>query len=612
MLIRHPGRICKLLLMVGVWALSPVAQAQYTLNSKLPVPNEIAEQGFSVALSSDGNTGLVGGPQDNNGQGAAWVWTNDGGTWILTGGSKLVATDNVGAAQQGHSVALSADGNTALVGGPFDLGSPPLFQNGAAWVFTRNSAGFWDSGTKLFGAFATGGARQGWSVALSADGNTALIGGDEDNGGVGAVWVFTRSGTAWPQQRNPLRAPDAVGAASQGQAVALSADGNTALIGGSADSGGAGAAWVWTRAAGVWSEQAKLPYGSGAMGSPVAQGFSVALSADGNTALVGGDQDNGGVGAVWVYTRSGTTWSQQGIPLRASNAMGAAGQGSAVSLSADGNLAVIGGPDDSGDAGAAWVWTRLGGGLWIQLQKLVGSGAIGNAGQGTSVALSAGNGARLFVGGPFDNGSAPGLDVGAVWAFDMTYTADGPFKVMYTSNLTIGDSVINMTNTGANGAGLGSGSTASVTGALCANVYVYNPDEEIVSCCSCPVTPNGLVALSAKQDLINNPLTPATPTNIVIKLLATAPVAGSCANSALLAGTLTMVPGLVAWGTHLHANTSAAAGTYQVTETGFTPATLSAAEEARLAYSCSVVANVGSGFGVCNSCRLGGLGQVRE
>jgi hypothetical protein len=191
-------------------------------------------------------------------------------------------------------------------------------------------------------------------------------------------------------------------------------------------------------------------------------------------------------------------------------------------------------------------------------------------------------------------------------------TADSPYQVHYASNLTHGDSVINITNTGAHGAGLGSGTSASVTGAICVNVYAYDPSEEVVSCCSCPVTPNGLVSLSAVSDLINNPLTRGNPTSIVIKLLATAPVGGSCNNSALLSGTPTLVPGMAAWGTTLHANTSAAAGTYAVTETAFTPSTLSAQEEARLAYGCGVVANVGSGFGVCNSCRLGGLGAAKQ
>jgi hypothetical protein len=69
---------------------------------------------------------------------------------------------------------------------------------------------------------------------------------------------------------------------------------------------------------------------------------------------------------------------------------------------------------------------------------------------------------------------------------------------------------------------------------------------------------------------------------------------------------------MLAWGTTLTANTSAAAGTYAVIPTVVKPATLSAGEQARLAYGCGVVANVGSGFGVCNSCRLGGLGAVAQ
>jgi hypothetical protein len=210
-------------------------------------------------------------------------------------------------------------------------------------------------------------------------------------------------------------------------------------------------------------------------------------------------------------------------------------------------------------------------------------------------------------------------------------TADAPYQVRYASNLAIGDSVINITNTGAAVGGgpgigvsamppgLGSGTSASVTGAICVNVYVYDPSEEVVSCCSCPVTPNGLVSLSARNDLINNPLTRGIPTSIVIKLLATVPVSGSCNNSALLAGTPTLAPGMAAWGTTVHANptsgptlASVAAGTNAITETAFTPANLSGGELARLAYSCGVVANVGSGFGVCNSCRLGGLGAAKQ
>src|SRR5260370_305386 len=86
-------------------------------------------------------------------------------------------------------------------------------------------------------------------------------------------------------------------APQMGTSVALSADGNTALVGGFKDNGGAGAAWVWTRSGGVWTQQGPKLVGTGAVGAD--QGSSVALSADGNTALVGGSGDNGGVGAAW-------------------------------------------------------------------------------------------------------------------------------------------------------------------------------------------------------------------------------------------------------------------------------------------------------------------------
>jgi len=187
---------------------------------------------------------------------------------------------------------------------------------------------------------------------------------------------------------------------------------------------------------------------------------------------------------------------------------------------------------------------------------------------------------------------------------------DTPFQVRYASNLSVGDSVVNISNSGAGGASLQSGTTASITGALCANVYAFTPDEQLVSCCSCPVTPNGLVSLSAKNDLASNTLTPAVPTALVIKLLATVPVAGSCTNSAAAVTTATLAPGMLAWGTTIHA--TPVAGTYGVTETAFSPATLSAGELSRIGNLCNFILANGSGFGVCRSCRLGGLGAAAK
>src|SRR5580704_11954419 len=88
-------------------------------------------------------------------------------------------------------------------------------------------------------------------------------------------------------------------------------------------------------------------------------------------------------------------------------------------------------------------------------------------------------------------------------------TADSPFQVRYAANLNVGDSVVDITNTGATGNN------------ICVNVYTFAPDEQEISCCTCQVTPDGLASLSVKNSLINNTLTGVVPTAVVIKLVAT-------------------------------------------------------------------------------------------
>jgi hypothetical protein len=106
-------------------------------------------------------------------------------------------------------------------------------------------ASFIQQGAKLVGTGAVGAALDGYSVAVSADGNTAVVGGAADDGGAGAAWVYTRSGGVWTQQGAKLVGTGAVGSAIQGSSVAVSADGNTAVVGGAADDGDAGATWVF-------------------------------------------------------------------------------------------------------------------------------------------------------------------------------------------------------------------------------------------------------------------------------------------------------------------------------------------------------------------------------
>jgi hypothetical protein len=181
----------------------------------------------------------------------------------------------------------------------------------------------------------------------------------------GAAWVYTRNGSVWSQQGNKLVGAGAVGTANQGASVALSVDGNTGVVGGPSDNSGAGAAWVYTRSNGVWTQQGDKLVGAGAVGPDVVQGSSVALSADGNTTVLGGPGDNPGpsgtglaIGAVWVYIRNGGAWSQQGNKLVGGGAVGYANQGFSVAVSADSNTTILGGPNDGSLVGAAWVFVR--------------------------------------------------------------------------------------------------------------------------------------------------------------------------------------------------------------------------------------------------------------
>lgn len=360
-------------------------------------------QGGSVALSSDGSTALIGGHGPDGAAGAAWVLTRRGRTWRQQ--AKLVGSGAIGGAEQGWNVALSGDGNTALVDGPADNSGV-----GAVWVFIRTGM-IWRQQVKLAGAGAVSTPVQYRrdAVALSRDGRTALIDGIDHV--TGAAWVFIRSGKSWRRQA-ALTGIGAIGVTVDRWGVALSGDGNTALLGRPGDNGGAGVVWVFTRARRTWSRKAKL-VGSGAV-NPAAQGSSTALSANGNTALVGGLADNNAAGAAWVFTRSGRTWRQQGSKLVGTGAGGApagAWQGWSAALSSDGNTALVGAPGDDYYAGAAWVFTRSRT-TWTQAgSKLVGVGGTPDASQGSSVALS-GDGNTSLLGGPEDN-----VGTGAAWVF---------------------------------------------------------------------------------------------------------------------------------------------------------------------------------------------------
>src|SRR5580704_14588703 len=97
-------------------------------------------------------------------------------------------------------------------------------------------------------------------------------------------------------------------------------------------------------------------------------------------------------------------------------------------------------------------------------------------------------------------------------------TADSPFQVRYAANLTVGESYINIVNTGANGAALLGPGFGTASGNICVNVYAFAPDEQEISCCSCLLTPNSVANLGVTRDLTSNTATSTIPTSVVIKL----------------------------------------------------------------------------------------------
>jgi hypothetical protein len=372
--------------------------------------------GYSCALSSDGTTAIVGQPYDDNAKGtnagSAVVFIRSGTTWT----EQAVLTYSAGAANDtlGFSVDLSSDGNTAICGVPSD--NPSGSSSGSAVVFTRSGV-TWTQQAVLTYSSGASSDLFGYSVALSGDGNTAICGAlldDPSGSNSGSAIVFTRSGVTWTEQATLTHSVGAAGA-NFGTSVDLSSNGNTAIVGAPNDSllgSTRGSAVVFIRSGVTWTEQATLRYSAATNGDSL--GVSVALSSDGNTAIAGAPYaDPGGLasaGVVVVFTRSGATWKEQ-------SALTYSGKdyndkfGYSVSLSGNGDVVISGTPGTPGtNAGAAVMFARNNG-LWNQQSAL--SYLSGSSGDylGWSVALSTDSNVAI-AGAP-----GVGLDVGGAAIF---------------------------------------------------------------------------------------------------------------------------------------------------------------------------------------------------
>ena len=363
--------------------------------------------GWSVALSSDGSTALVGAPKKTVGvqsnHGEVYVFTNSSGVWSQT--AELTASDGAAGDEFGWSVALSGDGTTALVGADAKSISGHGDQ-GAAYVFT-NSSGTWQQIAELTASDGGTSDTFGHAAALSTDGNTALVTAYNiaigSNTFLGAAYVFTKSGGSWSQSAE-LTASDESEFDGFGESAAISSDGTTVLVGSRyktvSSNVGQGVVYVFSKPTDGWvttsTADAILTASDGAANDNF--GVSVALSDDGATSLIGAAWhlvgNNTSQGTAYVFTNSGGTWNQS-AELTASDGTARDLFGVSVGISGDGTSALVGSNNKpvgvNASQGAVYLFSKPTSG-WVTTAsysaEIIADDGAANDNFGASVALS--------------------------------------------------------------------------------------------------------------------------------------------------------------------------------------------------------------------------------
>lgn len=338
--------------------------------------------GRAVAVSALGEVIVVGGPDASNRVGAFWIFRRSGSTWVEE--ARIVppdvrpgTTNNAGSGV-GSSIAISADGNTVVVGAPRDGESATNAQQGGFWIYRFDGinwnplplVGGGPSAFRHTPAGALANDRVGTSVAISATANLIAVGAPGTSGGDGAVYVYRLNSLTGLYEPNTspaaFRAPGIPGLERAfGDAVALSARGNNLAIGAPIENLQEGRVYVFTRNdVGEWNSTPQTIVPNGALGGALF-GNSIGLAADGNEIVVGGPNQNTfsstNIGAAWIYARTGTQWSLIDL-VQPSESQGSSGEGAsigtAVALSGDGGTALLGAPRNAQGQGAVWAYSE--------------------------------------------------------------------------------------------------------------------------------------------------------------------------------------------------------------------------------------------------------------
>jgi hypothetical protein len=290
---------------------------------------------------------------------------------------KLLLNDAATNDYFGYSVCISGDGNTAVVGayGVDDF-------KGCVYIYVKINSD-WEEKAKLMASDGKPCDAFGVSVSISGDGKTAVVSSRKYNNNKGSIYIFTESNSVWTQQAK-LLANDATTDSYFGQSVSISADGNTIIAGAYGDDCAIGSAYIFIRSGSSWNQQAKLTAGDMSTGSYF--GYSVAISCNGDTVAIGSYNDYTAKGSVYIFTRSDVVWSQQ-AKLHADSLVEDADFGVSVSISGDGNTLVAGAYRDNDFKGCVYVFSRTGF-IWEQQAKLLAGDETDSGWFGWSVAIS--------------------------------------------------------------------------------------------------------------------------------------------------------------------------------------------------------------------------------
>ena len=366
--------------------------------------------GRDTAISGNGLYAISGVYWENdngNRAGAAYIFAKSGNTWSQQ--DKIFASDAQLESWFGESVAINSDGTYAVVGASQE--DTNGVQAGAAYIYTR-SGSTWTQQQKIVGTDTAGGDYFGSKVAINDDATYIAVGAPFEN----AVYIFTRSGSTWTQQAKcqPLDGPFNT---QFGTSLEINSDGTYFITGDSSKTGG-GAAYVFTRSGSTWTQQAKLV--SSDLQASDYFGYDVALNSDATYAIVGAafeDTGQSNAGAAYIFTRSGSTWTEQ-AKIQANDVTGNAYFGTGTSMNSSGDHVIIGASGLNTRIGSVYIFERSGS-TWTQKVKLRGSDATTTYSDGGTKNVSMSDDGSTVIYAHYTQTVSSVLEIGAAYIFEV-------------------------------------------------------------------------------------------------------------------------------------------------------------------------------------------------